>query len=386
MADQEQVERLKHSVHDWNQWRQDHPEVHPDLFKADLSKTNLFGADLHSADLRTADLSSANLMGANLNESYFIRAELMGANLSDVNLMGVNLIAAHLNEANLMGANLIAARLFGADLDNADLRAADLHAADLSGADLNGANLSGADLSGTALIGSNLSRADLNEANLDNAQVGWTLFCNLNLCSVKGLETLRHEAPSSIGIETIIRSEGNIPEVFLRGIGLDDTFINYVLSLAKQPIQYYSCFLSYSNKDQDFVDRLYADLQSKGVRCWYAPHELKPGDYYRHEIGKSIRVYDKLVLVLSQHSAESEWVEDEVNIALKREESMNMTRQVLFPLRLDHAVMESRRGWVRSLRYHRHIADFTCWKDHDAYRKVFERLLHDLQANNPPTA
>src|SRR5262249_37435403 len=127
------------------------------------------------------------------------------------------------------------------------------------------------------------------------------------------------------------------------------------------------------------VDRLYADLQSRGVRCWYAPHKLQPGDYYRHRIDESIRIYDKLVLILSKNSVESEWVEKEVDAALKKEESMDMTRQVLFPLRLDNAVLQSRRAWVRSLRYHRHIADFTGWKDHDTYLKQFERLLSHLK-------
>jgi TIR domain len=35
-----------------------------------------------------------------------------------------------------------------------------------------------------------------------------------------------------------------------------------------------SCFISYLTKDQEFADRLYADLQNKGVQCWFAPHDL----------------------------------------------------------------------------------------------------------------
>jgi hypothetical protein len=73
-------------------------------------------------------------------------------------------------------------------------------------------------------------------------------------------------------------------------------------------------------------------------------------------------------------------VEKEVETALKKEESMDMIRQVLFPLRLDNAALQSRRAWVRSLRYHRHIGDFTGWKDHDTYQVAFQRLLNDLKA------
>jgi hypothetical protein len=34
-------------------------------------------------------------------------------------------------------------------------------------------------------------------------------------------------------------------------------------------------FSTYLAKDQEFAERLHADLQNKGVRCWFAPHDLK---------------------------------------------------------------------------------------------------------------
>jgi len=225
-----------------------------------------------------------------------------------------------------------------------------------------------------------LREADLTGATLSEASIGHTHFAYLDLHAVEGLETIHHYGPSYISTSTLERSQGDIPEVFLRGAGLSDTFIEYVHSLVAHPIEYYTCFMSYSSKDQDIADRLYADLQSKGVRCWYAPHELKPGDYYRHKIDESIRVYDKLVLILSENSIKSEWVEDEVKRALKKEESMDMTRHVLFPIRLDDAAMTTSRKWVSSLRYLRHIGDFTGWKDHDTYQVAFEHLLRDLKA------
>ena len=64
---------------------------------------------------------------------------------------------------------------------------------------------------------------------------------------------------------------------FLRGVGLPDNLIDYLPSLLNQPIQFYSCFISYSSKDQEFADRLHADLQNKGVRCWFAPHDMPIG-------------------------------------------------------------------------------------------------------------
>src|SRR5262245_24600010 len=59
--------------------------------------------------------------------------------------------------------------------------------------------------------------------------------------------------------------------------GLPDRLIDYLPSLLNQPIQFYSCFISYASKDQIFADRLHADLQNKGVRCWFAPHDMRIG-------------------------------------------------------------------------------------------------------------
>ena len=48
-----------------------------------------------------------------------------------------------------------------------------------------------------------------------------------------------------------------------------------------KPIDFYSCFISYSNKNQDFAERLYADLQAKGVHCWLDKEDLKIGEKFR---------------------------------------------------------------------------------------------------------
>lgn len=115
---------------------------------------------------------------------------------------------------------------------------------------------------------------------LSRAKVGWTCFGDVNLSVVRGLETVHHEGPSTVCIDTIYRSNGNIPEAYLKGAGVDDTFITYIRSLARKAIEYYSCFISYSSKDDVFAKRLYADLQSHNIRCWFAPEDLKIGEKF----------------------------------------------------------------------------------------------------------
>ena len=55
-------------------------------------------------------------------------------------------------------------------------------------------------------------------------------------------------------------------------------------------------------------------------------------------------------------------------------------KPVLFPIRLDDAVMDTDKAWAAKLRRSCHIGDFTNWKDHDSYQKAFDRLLRDLKA------
>lgn len=218
----------------------------------------------------------------------------------------------------------------------------------------------------------------LSGVDLSGAIFGRTVFVNVDLSGVKGLETVDHDGPSTIGIDTIIRSQGKIPEIFLRGAGVPDSMIKSIFSLVGsfRPVDYYSCFISYSSKDEDLAKRLYADLQSNHVRCWFAPHDLRIGDEIRPRIDESIRIHDKLLLVLSESSLTSTWVKKEVETAFEKEAQQN--KLVLFPIRLDDAVMHTPQAWATDIRRMRHIGDFRQWKEHDEYQKAFTRLLRDL--------
>ena len=356
---------------------------------------------------RTINPIIANLKGAYLRGIYIIRASTNYTNFFNVDLSGANLKRINLQDADLSGANLSGANLKRANLSIADFRYANLSGANLSNAVLSDANFFNADLSGANLTDTNLSRANLRSANLSNAnlvtanlsnavlsganlsgaRIGQTLFGDQNLRRVKGLETIKHERPSPLSINTIYKSGGDVTEVFVQGTGAPDSFIEYMHALARKPIEYYSCFISYSSKDQAIAERLYNDLQGNGVRCWYAPKDLKPGDFYRDRIDESIRVYEKVLLILSEHSVKSKWVEKEVEQAWKREGESAEPEEplVLFPIRVDDTVMQTERSWARQLRYLRHIGDFTGWKDHDAYQEHFQQLLRDLKQERPKT-
>jgi uncharacterized protein YjbI with pentapeptide repeats len=391
MADEEQLRILKQGVEVWNVWRREAgEEIHIDLSEANLSEANLnrsdligadlIGANLHAANLRAADLRGANLYRTDLIGADLAEANLIGADLAEARLMTANLQLARLREANLSGVDLYGADLIGAELTEANLREANLaDGTNLTEANLSGANLSRADLSGAVLTDANLTGG----ANLTEAIFYETTLSNIDLSACENLDSIKHRGPSSIDIRTLQRS-GRLPLPFLRGVGLPDMLIDYLPSLLGQAIQHYSCFISYSSEDDDFVCRLHADLQDKGVRCWFAPHDMKIGAKILDTLDEAIRLRDKVLLVLSEASIASEWVEDEVTKAF--EEERQRSGVVLFPVRLDDAVFDTKEAWAAKLRAGRNIGDFRRWKDHDAYQKALERVLRDLRVESSQPA
>ncbi len=371
MANELHLEILKLGVDAWNMWRNQNPSIRPDLFGA-----NLTGATLQRGNLIEANLKNANLSGANLESARLQRADLSRANLSNTRLSYANLSEVKLNNASLCEAYLSSADLTGAKLKNTNLSGANFSFTELFIADLRGAKLTGA-----SLLFANLTRADLCEANFSRVTLRETHLVDVDLSTTKNLETCIHEGPSYLDHHTLMRS-GRLPDVFLRGCGLPDSLINYLPSLLNEPVQFYSCFISYSSRDEEFAKRLHADLQNHGVRCWFAPEDMKIGDRIRPVVDESIRVYDKLLLILTEQSIKSAWVEKEVETAFEKEQRQHQT--VLFPIRLDEAVMEATEAWAADIRRTRHIGDFSGWKNHDSYRTAFERLLRDLKATATP--
>lgn len=328
MANEEHLKIFRQGLDAWEGWKIKNPTIKPDLSFADL------------------------------REAY-----LGGANLSQTRLEGANLSRTHMSVANLSGA-----RLGGANLSEAHMTMVDLQYADLRGANLSGAWLSRTDFSG----------AQVSCAIFDGAGVRFAKFGDIDLSEAKGLETIIHSAPSTIGIDAIYKSKGNIPEVFLRGAGVPENFITYMKSLAgtEKAFEFYSCFISYSTKDQDFADRLYADLQSKGVRCWKFDENAKWGEPLWGEIDTAIRHYDKLVVICSEHSLQSPPVVREIERALQKEDSNR--KNVLFPVRIDDHLFEvwdhPRKADVVS----KVIGDFRGSQNLAAYSKAFTRFLDAL--------
>lgn len=376
MADSQHLKLISLGSHDWNEWRKHNRSVRPDLSGADLSAEDLSQSDLSYANLQDADLSHSDLNSANLQDADLTKAELSHGYLYDANL----------SRAKLCNATLINTELLGANLVNADLSYADLSGADLSDVDLSQANLSQAEFTEAILIRTSVIGATFAGADFSRATIGAIIFADSNLSTVKGLESVRHVGPSTIGIDTLFRSDGKIPAHFLKEAGVPESFFSAIPSLVGRAIDFYSCFLSYSHKDQEFARRVQSRLRRENLRVWFAPEDLKGGRKVQDEIFRAIQIHDKLLLVLSENSMKSEWVMTEIRRARKVEREEN--RRKLFPIRL--VDFEAIQKWecfdadtgkdlgVELREYY--IPDFSNWKDHDAFEVEFGKLLRDLRA------
>jgi hypothetical protein len=164
-----------------------------------------------------------------------------------------------------------------------------------------------------------INKTNLTGADFTDVMIGFTTFSDVDLSEVKGLDTVWHESPSSLGIDTLYRSKGNIPIAFLRGCGLPEEFLANFPSLLNQATGYYSCFISYSHDDKTFARSLHDRLQERGIRCWLDEHQLLPGDDLHEGIDRGIRLWDKVLLCASKASLTSWWVDGEINRAFQKE-------------------------------------------------------------------
>ena len=415
MANPKQLQLLKEKgVDAWNAWRKAHPDVSIDLTNADLQNTDLQKVNLQNAKLDGANLIDANLIGANLKKANLFTADLTSAAINNCNLERVNLIGAKLEGANFEGAKLQSANLINANFKRAKLSFANLTGANLKRAVFEQSNLSSAFLNHTTLNGARFIRANLQgaylngvemkEAEIEDCQFHQSTMGNLvlediDLSSAAGLETVKHLAPSTIGRGTFIKTGKALPLSFLRGAGLAEweieasklhrpeltptqvTDIVYKIDELRNsaPIQIHNLFISYAHKDSHFVDTIEPLLQERNIRFWRDIHNASAGPL-ENILVRAIEHNPTVLLILSKHSIDSDWVAFEIEQARKLEKNTSAPSSAPSPSTvpsLRRAGKVSSGALKRQLeRYH--ILNFSNWKEQEVLQQQFEKLVKGL--------
>jgi hypothetical protein len=341
MANEEHLIILNQGVTAWNKWRHDHPDLFPDLRFVRLNRLIL----------AEANLSRTNLSGSSLDNVNFAKADLHGTKFNGCSLNGANFSNANLFESSFRNTNLSEAIFIKANINS------------------------------TFFSNTNLNAADLSNAHLTNA-----IFNRIDLSVIHGLDRIKHFGPSLIDIDSLYKSGGIIPDIFLRGCGIPDEFIAFIPSFfgKHKSNQFYSCFISYSAKDENFAERLHSRMQDEHLLVWFAPEDIRGGQKIHEQIERAIQTHDRLLLVLSENSMQSEWVMTEIRNARRVE--LNEKRRKIFPIRLvdfdqikKWKCFDSETGKDLAVEVREYfIPDFTHWKKKEAFELAFDRLLHDL--------
>ena len=226
--------------------------------------------------------------------------------------------------------------------------------------------------------------------------MGGTIIASTNLIKVLGLENIKHQSPSAISLDTIQISKGELPEVFLRGCGLSDWEIEsaklYIPGLsnqeinnviykifdlrANQSIQISPLFISYSHADTLFVEKLEPFLTKIGIRFWRDVHDATAGRL-ETQIDHAMRQNPTVILILSENSTRSDWVEHEARLARDLEKEIG--RDVLCPIALDDSWKSAK--WPARLMEQikeYNILDYSKWNDDKAFEQVFNKMISGL--------
>lgn len=96
-------------------------------------------------------------------------------------------------------------------------------------------------------------------------------------------------------------------------------------------------FISYSHEDVKIVKQFALQLSLCGFDLWMDEKNVSFGGYYTTQILKGIHEADIYVVFISQNSVQSNWIEAEIDFALR--EKIERKKLVVVPVRLDDADM-----------------------------------------------
>lgn len=291
----------------------------------------------------------------------------------------------------LESVNLSRAELEGIDLAHFDLSDVDFHAAWLTDAKCSSsrfndvsfryAELSRVDFRSSSLRNVDFTGADLLENDFSDATLIQTSFVDVDLSSCCGLDSVTFLNRCYVDIFTIVKS-WPLPRAFIEGCGLPDEVINYLPSLigSLNPLQFFSCFISYSHANRAFALRLHDSLQKCGIRCWLDEKQILPGDDIYAEVDRGLKTHDKLLLCASTESLNSPWVEREIDQAIEREMELKKQRGhsvlSIIPLNLDGSLFEWDHPHAHTLKK-RLALDFTDDGELD-YNEKFDKQVKSL--------
>jgi uncharacterized protein YjbI with pentapeptide repeats len=256
---------------------------------------DLRNIDLPNADLTDRDLSNIDFSGSNLSGSNFSRSRL-----DSMDIKGTFTGYTSLTDCNLRRTKWEPSKLHYVRANNADFSHAEFNGATLEHCQFQNAKFT------KAFIAAAFDGSDIRGADFTGSHIFASSFFNVDLSVAKNLNSASYHGDSRIDYQTIKLSQ-SVPTPLLAACGVAHFHIPFIDAISKNSAKHPSCFISYSVKDDKFIERFRNQLANNGVRSWFAPRDLPFGASTRDVIESQIRSHDRLIVVLSKSSLQSQW-------------------------------------------------------------------------------
>lgn len=130
-------------------------------------------------------------------------------------------------------------------------------------------------------------------------------------------------------------------------------------------------FISHSHKDKQRVDKIVSRLESEGHDIWIDSLKIRPGDNFQRKINEGLEQADALIVVISQNSFRSEWVQAEFSaIALQQ---ISKRERRIIPVKIDRSDVPS------------YLADRQYLDLSENFEAGLERLVELFRTSTPKT-
>ncbi|MDJ0580823.1 TIR domain-containing protein [Crocosphaera sp.] len=130
-------------------------------------------------------------------------------------------------------------------------------------------------------------------------------------------------------------------------------------------------FLAYAEQDEDIKEKIRKSLMRESLTVWTNKTDIKTGITFQEAINQGVEEADNFVYLISPHSIESEYCQQELAHAFANNKR-------IIPLLIQEIELDSIPSQVRELQF----IDFTAYQQEEKYQESITQLLKELKQDS----